>query len=238
MNTSGRRQGRIPRTAIFTLIELLVTIAILAILAALLLPALSRAREMARTISCLSNLKQISLLTHLYTDDYKGYLLHVDAYPSKTSTGRTNWIGFLRENYLKTYAYTTKFDLFYCPSNPRKIANTTLGFGLNSWLTAYQHRIRCASSDATPVYPKEVQVRQPEKAMLLIDDKNDNAITVYDPSCWALRHQKRCNVLFVGGNAESRTNYNMLFAEGKGDKYFGLLRYGYHFGCDYCGKLY
>ena len=54
----------------FTLIELLVVIAIIAILAAMLLPALSAARAQAKTSSCLSNLKQISLAIGMYANDY------------------------------------------------------------------------------------------------------------------------------------------------------------------------
>src|SRR5258708_555866 len=58
----------------FTLIELLVVVAIIALLAALLLPSLKTARDRAKNASCLNNQHQLTLAVHLYADDYGGWV--------------------------------------------------------------------------------------------------------------------------------------------------------------------
>src|SRR5262245_27598263 len=70
----------------FTLVELLVVVAVVGVLAALLLPALDRAKEQARTASCKSNLRQWGVTLNLYVGDYQ-------AYPSPYATQLTNSIG-------------------------------------------------------------------------------------------------------------------------------------------------
>jgi len=107
------------RRNIFSLIELLVTVAIIAILAATLLPALNKALEKAREISCTSNLKQIGLGIHLYCGDNKDLIPPASTDPAASSS-RKNWV-LLTAPYLGRKRVDNEKELrstpFFCPSD-------------------------------------------------------------------------------------------------------------------------
>jgi prepilin-type N-terminal cleavage/methylation domain-containing protein len=105
-----------PGTTRFTLIELLVVVAIIAVLAALLLPALRRARESARMVACSSNLRQIGLTVHVYAGDFNGYYPHRGGSQFRWPRALSNAYGGNDRPLLRPY--TNLNDLFNCPLAP------------------------------------------------------------------------------------------------------------------------
>ncbi len=155
-STACPRQSRLGRwlgaPRAFTLIELLVVIAIIAILVSLLLPVISKAKETARSVSCMSNLHQIAMASVTYSMDSNGNL------PSFRNWLYTTKVGDLSTG--KLYPYLNSKPVYMCPTDkaqltaknrpkPSSGSSTVSGFAGRNATRDYSYAMNCGICHAT-----------------------------------------------------------------------------------------
>lgn len=212
----------------FTLIEMLVVMAIIAILAALLLPALGTAKAKSNRATCLNNLKELALAGQMYTADDNGRLPanYPQTQPAVQSGNTNTWVaGNMRlatdaTNQAlilqgKLFPYAPNPGVYRCPADPSRVNNLprVRSYSMNGWMgSRTMESLYATESFRTFVRESELAAACPAMLWVMIDENEttiDDAwflVTMDDSrpfaSAPANRHARAYTLTFADGHAE------------------------------------
>jgi len=208
----------------FTLLEIIVVVAIIAILAALLLPALTSAKAKSKQVGCANNLKQLALGFQMYAADNDGRL--PDNIP--VGKGKGSWIGgsmkvateatnqiYIRQG--KLFPYGNNASIYHCPAD-QSVSGRTLrvrSYSMNGWMgSRFMETNSRPSGFRTFMRENELAVARPASLWVLLDEHEASIddgwflVTMDDSqpfaSSPATRHQHGYGLNFADGHVESK----------------------------------
>ena len=231
MEMKHKQKKRKTARALFTLIELLIVIAIIAILAGMLLPALNRAKQKARTISCLNLQKQIGTAFTMYAGDYNDWMVPVR---KKDNSKNGYWIYTIfpylsdgKEVNQQDASLASKRKILICPertvqsSKPDEVLHTGY-LGTNYLWSCLLGYYDLSTGVWKPIdggakggyWRKLSNARQPSKALVMIDGRPEtfwngtmyfyHNQTIFTTICISWRHGGFDNGLYADGHSESK----------------------------------